>query len=173
MVSFPAYCTNCGLLFPSGIVATNVKNLTLRGNKSACPRCGYAAEVVDGVFNVAGDLIEITQASSFTIEVLRKFQGLISHPITSAEDVEAVAQSAEEIHPGLGNVVRKANATGVWLFLITAVLALSKILTVNINLDVNELIDQVQTDQSQHIDHTQKNEGTDDTDPTSESPADK
>lgn len=169
MVDIPAYCSNCGLLFPSGFAATNVRNTTFTGNKQTCPRCGDMAVVLEGVFNVADDLIEIIQASDFTVEVLQKFQALISRPNVSAE-IDTVAQSAEEIHPGLGNVVRKANKTGVWLFLIAAVIALSKIISVDFHVDINKLIDQVTTDQSQDIDRTQKNESTDDTDPTGKGP---
>lgn len=164
MARIPAYCSNCGLLFPSGIAATNVKNLTLAGNKQNCPRCGHMAGIVDGVFNVADDLIEVIKAPDFTVEVLQKLQVLVSQPINTNDDVEAIAKSADLLHPGFGKAVRKANIHGVWLFLIAAVLALSKCVSMNMEVDVNKLIDQIWQEQLQDFENPKKDESADDAD---------
>ncbi|CAA0287572.1 hypothetical protein ABKPCSM17A_03951, partial [Acinetobacter baumannii] len=65
MLNIPAVCS-CGLVFPSGIVIGDVTNITLRGNKSQCPRCGRMADIPDAILSSYNGAVEVLQAGNYS-----------------------------------------------------------------------------------------------------------
>jgi len=49
MTDWPAFCSNCGMSFNSGIsVAPGVKGVKIMNNFSVCPNCGATANILNG-----------------------------------------------------------------------------------------------------------------------------
>lgn len=70
-MQIPAVCS-CGLIFPSGFgFGGNVQRITLRGNKSQCPKCGNMASVPDMVFSSYNGVIEILESSNYTHQEMK------------------------------------------------------------------------------------------------------
>lgn len=123
MVHIPAFCDNCGAAFNSGIVVENCRSLHLSGNRSGpCPRCGSMGSVIDGVFNVAGDVIEILSAPQRTIDSLQKLSDILKAAAAKNQSAEEIAKNIEKDTPefsGISKYIPK-NATELvaWLTLI-------------------------------------------------------
>lgn len=123
MVLIPAFCDNCGAAFSSGIAVENSRNITLSGNRSGpCPRCGGMGSVIDGVFNVAGDVIEILSAPQRTIESLQKLSEVLKQAAEDKNTPEELSKNINEIVPEFSNISKliPKNATELvaWLSLI-------------------------------------------------------
>jgi hypothetical protein len=77
MPSIPAFCTQCGLAFGSGIVLENSIGVHLEGNTSVCPRCGGVGRVPDGVYNVLGKVVELLTGPETSVEQIRSLQRVL------------------------------------------------------------------------------------------------
>jgi SEC-C motif-containing protein len=123
MVHIPAFCDNCGAAFNSGIVVDNCRNIHLSGNRSGpCPRCGSMGSVIDGVFNVAGDVIEILSAPQRTIDSLQKLSHILKAATARNLSAEEIAKNIEKDTPEFSSISKyiPKNATELvaWLTLI-------------------------------------------------------
>ena len=130
MVHIPAFCDNCGAAFNSGIVVENCRNISLSGNRSGpCPRCGSMGSVIDGVFNVAGDVIEILSAPQRTIESLQKLTQILKVAAQDKETSEEITNKINEQVPELTSVSKfiPKNATELVAWLTFILLAIQTI----------------------------------------------
>ena len=67
----PAFCDNCGAVFPSGFSVSDSTNVSFSGSKSGpCPVCASMGHVPDGVFNVIGDSLQILSAPQRSVAEL-------------------------------------------------------------------------------------------------------
>lgn len=79
MPMIPAFCDACGHAFPSGIFAENCLHLTLSGNRSGpCPQCGSMGTVLEGIFDVTKDLIEIVSAPAWTYQKIKRVEEIFT-----------------------------------------------------------------------------------------------
>src|ERR1035437_2622121 len=70
MRCFPAFCPNCGSIFPSVIPALPGTTI-LEDNSQTCPVCGYPyAHISDGVFKISEEALEIISAPDITRTML-------------------------------------------------------------------------------------------------------
>jgi hypothetical protein len=146
MTTIPSHCHSCGAIFASRFISIegSVKNLTLSNNSETCPNCGGRAFLANGVFDIANDVISIISAPSFTKEMLSKLGVAVAEAYKDPSKTEQLNSIAEGIDPELAKVVKKITSgnklTMVGLFLLAMAI---KSCSVNIDLDVNKLIDQL------------------------------
>ena len=106
MSSIPAFCQNCGAVFPSGFHFENVEQLTLSGNKSGpCPVCGEMGEIPDGVFTVTEDTIELISGPERTVEQLRRLAEVLRKAQGEGSDKEEIQREVSKIDPELSKLV--------------------------------------------------------------------
>jgi hypothetical protein len=101
MIHVPAFCDNCGNVFPSGMVFENVIGVTMSGNKSQCPRCGFLARIPDGVFNFYQNAIEVLNAPETTKRDLQIFRQIIQNASTVQKPVQEVQEEIQKKVPKL------------------------------------------------------------------------
>lgn len=79
MLGLPVHCDNCGLDFEGrGIaIAGNVENLTLRGNRESCPRCGAMAHIVEGTYNVRDGVLQALSATPLDRALLERLMPIV------------------------------------------------------------------------------------------------
>lgn len=151
MVNIPAFCDTCGAAFPSGFVLENCSNVHLQGNKSGpCPRCGGMGSVIDGVFNVAGNVIEILSAPQRTIESLQKLAEILKEAAVNKQPAEEISKSIEKELPEYSSISKyiPKNATELvaWLTLILIAIQtinnLGKDEKPDINIILNQSVEQ-------------------------------
>jgi len=150
MVNIPAICEACGAAFPSGFAFENCRNIGLFGNSSGpCPRCGGMGRVLDGVFNITADTIEILLAPEVTHSQLDRLANILKHAAKNSVDADKLATELAEKLPelSLGNYIPK-NATELiaWLtFILLAIQSISQLTKddrPDINVILNQSIDQ-------------------------------
>jgi len=151
MVHIPAFCDSCGAAFGSGIVVENCRNITFSGNRSGpCPRCGSMGSVIDGVFNVVGDVIEILSAPQRTVESLNKLSNIFREAAKEKDSTEQITEKINEQVPELSLITRyiPKNATELvaWLtFILIAMQTInqfSKDDSPDINIILNQSVEQ-------------------------------
>ena len=146
MATIPSHCHSCGAIFPSRMISIegNVENLTLSNNSETCPFCGGTAYLANGVFDIADDVISIISAPKFTKEMLQKLGVAVEEAYKDPTKTDQLNIVAESIDPNLAEVVKKITSgnklTMVGLFLLAMAI---KSCSVNVNMDVNKLIDQL------------------------------
>jgi len=101
MPMIPAFCISCGTSFSSGISAGNVRGMSLQNNMSGpCPKCGSMGRVIDGIFNVTEDVIEIVSAPHWTHDKLNqladKIKEIRDSDDSTIEKTERFKQEAPE-----------------------------------------------------------------------------
>lgn len=109
MPNLPAFCDNCGTMFPSGFFVDDCVNITLSGNRSGpCPACGGMGSIPDGVFNVLGGVIQIIDAPRKTAEQLSRFVKVLNEAAKKNYTREQVEEHIEREAPELASI-------GYWL----------------------------------------------------------
>jgi hypothetical protein len=149
MTGIPAFCPSCGALFPSRAMGMmfgggHVKGVTLRGNVETCPHCGGLANIADGVFDIAGDVITVVSAPRITMEMLAAFRLAVQKAYTEKKPPETLAKEVEKIDPAFGDVIRKSGNNYLLVLLLIILAIKSCSVSVGIKLDVNRLIEQMQ-----------------------------
>jgi len=105
MPQLPAFCDNCGTVFPSGF-AMGGGSATFIGNKSGpCPACGEMGSVPDGVYNVTGNVIRILSGSQKTIEQLQKLASVISEARKTVSEPNKAAEKIKQEAPELTSII--------------------------------------------------------------------
>ena len=147
MAKIPAFCYNCATIFSSGIEATNVKRLTLKGNKSRCPNCGTMAPIPDGVYNAIGDTLELIAGPDRTVKDLETLKEIFEDARRRQVSREEFATRLERDAPHLSGIlshlpVSEAAFWAALTFLVTTVNSLynncaGRPPSTNIDLDVD------------------------------------
>ena len=154
MPRVPAFCPNCRFLFGSVVVVAEGASVGLFNTTTNCPKCGGDADFADGIYEAVGDLLKLTQDPKFKAELLDRLSEILERPVGSEDEVEASARAAEALHPGLGDLVRRAYKKGIWV--VFALYMLSKCdLTLDVTLDINQIIEQIQEISSESINRAQ------------------
>ncbi len=110
-VKIPATCTRCGAVFDvlgMNISAAQGVNavIHLSGNIIDCTYCGGRAQVIEGIFTIADDVLKIVQANPLSEQVLRQFLWeLRGEAVTKL--VERGAEIVDAFCPPLASLMRK------------------------------------------------------------------
>lgn len=114
MLNIPAVCS-CGLVFPSGIaIGGNVINLTLKGNKSRCPRCGNMADIPDAVLNSYDGAVQILQSGIYSEDQILSFFNVLQRAYSNLKENKSVplnnaVESLEDNIPFLAALLPSLN----------------------------------------------------------------
>ena len=138
----PAYCPNCGAVFPSRSISGNFSNLTLRGNKESCPFCGEMADTAEGVFDIAGDFISIISAPHITKQMISDLSVAVKKAYKEKITQEKLAEEIGKIDPSFGNAIGKVRG-GYFIAALLIILAIIRSCSVDVSIDANQLIDQL------------------------------
>jgi hypothetical protein len=118
--AFPAFCRNCGLIFPSSLTGTGAARLDLEHVITDCPRCGAVADLPDGTFDVVGDTIHVLSGSQLTRERMFRLAQILdaarAREMSEDEAVEAIADVAPPLAP-LIDRLRPRMGQAMWIFL--------------------------------------------------------
>lgn len=120
MPNLPAFCDNCGTIFPSGFLIDHASHVTLSGNKSGpCPKCGGMGSIPDGVFNFVGNVVEILSAPQVTLEKLQRLSQLASELKDKAVEstLEKIEKEFPELKETIENVRKDSGHIVTWLTL--------------------------------------------------------
>jgi len=146
MALIPSHCHSCGAVFPSRAYAFsgNMKGLHLHQNRESCPYCGGHAYLAEGVFDIAENIITIVSSPEITKEMLRKLGIAAINAYKNPENTNDLLSLAKSFNPEIGEAIEKVtksnSLTIVGLFLLAMAI---KSCSMNITLDVNELINQM------------------------------
>lgn len=145
MANPPAYCSNCGAIFPSPISILGGGRVTLVGNITNCPRCGGAANILDGVFGVTNGVLQLLSGPQITRDVLRAVTTLIERAVRKEITPQDLEKEVTAINPELGAAVSEITKSPWPLAVLTILmLALQQCnLNVDVNVDINSLWDQI------------------------------
>lgn len=106
MPRVPAFCNNCGSVFPSGFSVSDEGTLTVVGCKSGpCPRCESMGSVPDGVFRAAGDIIRLLAGPQKTIEQLQALASIISEARNTVSEPHKAVDRIKREAPELSLIV--------------------------------------------------------------------
>lgn len=106
MPQLPAFCDNCGAVFPSGFAISGGGSATFIGNKSGpCPSCGGMGSVPDGVFSAAGNVIRLFAGPQKTIEQLQRLASVISEARNTVSEPNKAVEKIKREAPELSSIV--------------------------------------------------------------------
>lgn len=164
MPTIPAFCDNCHTPFSSGIFVDNCTNLFLGGNKSGpCPNCGSMGTVLEGVFNVFNNVIEVIDASSKSREQLSKYIEFLNGVKKENIDSESLKRKIEEDMPELSSIASYLPKTRNELYAFLALLVSLFSLVISLggkpegntnNITINNVINEVLSEKSIKADNT-------------------
>jgi len=147
----PVYCEHCGAMFSSRMFNfgpnARVASMHLEGNKETCPNCGEMASIVDGVFEVSGNILKLVSGPQFTKVLLSQFAHLLEQARRREIEPEELEKKATELNGELGQVVKQMRASGmrlmpVRLIMLAALHSCKFEMKVDAKLDVNDLLRQ-------------------------------
>ena len=121
MPILPAFCDNCGTIFPSGFFIENSSHVILSDNKyGPCPKCKGMGSIPDGIFNFVSGIIEVLSAPQITVERLNRLENLIEELKSDpTEDViRKVKEEAPELREALKNTPTNNGHITAWLTLV-------------------------------------------------------
>lgn len=105
-MNIPAFCDFCGAAFPSGLIVENSYIKSSRSKSGPCPRCGGMGTVIEGLFHVTGEAIEILAAPTTTIDQLQKLKGIIKYAAANKKSSDEIAQDIEKEIPEISEISR-------------------------------------------------------------------
>ena len=170
LAQLPAVRNQCGAFFQSGIGGA-AAHVTVTGCVQRCPFCGGTAKIADGVFDLTKNTVDVLQSGEITASILERFGLLARSAYAERATLKEFAAQADEIHPALGELVRKSRGNSPFAALLIMILVFwfMKSCTVNVNfdVDVNRLIDQATgKDPKQLIETLDKQQEASETDTT-------
>jgi hypothetical protein len=103
------------------------------------------APIANATFQtIAGDVLAVIQAPGITRTMLLQFSRAAKKAYVEQQPPEVLAREVEKIDPSFGAVVRKSGNSDFYRYaLLMIILAVIHSCSVNIKLDLNQLIDQV------------------------------
>ena len=145
MAGPPARCLNpqCGYVFEltnmfggSGAIS----NIYMQGNSTRCPRCGSSASMADGVYEYSGSFLKLKHGPPLTRAMIDDLAAIARAAKEKTIDAEEFLAEIADVSPELAAKLRER---GLSYFVIVLVLIwLIKSVSLNITVDVNQLIDQ-------------------------------
>jgi ribosomal protein S27AE len=147
-VRLPAFCPNCGAVFPSSLFIPSGGSGTIRYNAEVCPRCGGMAQIANATYRtVAGEVLATIQAPGVSRPMLIAFGVAVSKAIKENKQPEALVAEVAQINPSFAALVLKliAAAGANWLAILAFIVSIVSFrinLSLDAKVDVNQLFDQ-------------------------------
>ncbi len=148
MVKVPAFCENCGAIFPSDYELRGEVNLS--GNLQGCPVCGHFAHLPDGVFRFTEDTITLLTGPDRTVEELKILKGLLERLQEEKPDRETVVEALKRDAPQLSKLtdLLPQSRSELYGFLAVVLAAIGIVLGQNcqpadVSINVEQVITQV------------------------------
>lgn len=108
MSQVPAFCSNCGSIFPSKLLSfVNSTNITIKGCEEPCINCGSIAKVPDGVYNFIGETIELLSGSESTVQQLNRLAEILNSFKDRDSTYEEVMEEVEQETPQMSSLLEK------------------------------------------------------------------
>lgn len=128
MPEVPAICDACGLVFGSGMVFENARNITLSGNRAQCPRCGAWGRIPDGVYNAFDRTLELVTGPARTVADLKALQSALLSMRARQAKTEDIAAEIKRVAPELETSLLPQTRSELYAFLALIIAALTLIL---------------------------------------------
>jgi SEC-C motif-containing protein len=154
MSTLPVICDSCGRLFGTDRLidapgATVVIDGVTMGN--SCPYCGGDGHVVDGTYELVGELTRLLQAPQRTVDELRRLAEILENAKerhASAEEIQARIARETPQFTSLGDLLLRARSDlyaiiQIVLTALTLVMAQATVQNISIqdvDIDVNQII---------------------------------
>ena len=116
----PAVCNNCGVIFASGIEATNSKNISFSNcTAGPCPACGGMGHIPDGVYNFIGNTIELLSGPGRTVSELERLANILRAARDERASLEQVKSEIQEKIPEFSSLkdILPKNRSELYAFL--------------------------------------------------------
>jgi hypothetical protein len=121
-------CKNpaCRKSFPSGFSFSNSKNVTLKGNISVCPYCGFPNGMPEGVFDFENDKPKLVKTiSSLPESSLIQLETLIKRTKEQNLRFEEFKEEASLISPAIVDLITRPSRTQVgFMFILALILSI-------------------------------------------------
>jgi hypothetical protein len=147
MPSIPAYCEHCGYVFdPGAISVQGTGSVKLIGMTTNCPRCGKAARILDGTFDVVGSNLRVANAPETTRKIF-EILGLAIRESVSGKADEEIIKQIEKISPELAKAAREftfKSGSGIIMLLLFLLSFCQNNLKIDVHQEINwnQLVDQ-------------------------------
>ncbi|WP_308015736.1 SEC-C metal-binding domain-containing protein [Priestia aryabhattai] len=106
MSQVPAFCTECGLIFPSRQLSiSNSRNITIENCTEECISCGSIAKVPDGVYNFIGETIELLSGPERTVEELNRLAEILRVSKRNNSSYEQVMDEVQREVPQVASLL--------------------------------------------------------------------
>src|ERR1017187_6199429 len=103
MTALPALCPRCKAVFPfHGIKVTSPSQvvMTLKGNKTNCPNCGYdQAEISDAVYSANSSVVTVLSAPENSRSIIEAFFAIVEDAAKGRISPAEATQKAENLSP--------------------------------------------------------------------------
>lgn len=143
MASFSAYCSNCGLIFKSGVSIKGKAKIIMKDNLADCPRCGNIASIPDGLYEIMDGTIKLLQGYPFSYDRISLFKNIIKacrdEKLNYNQIQEKINKEAPEIKPVVEKLPKTRNDIFNYLSLLIAIFSL---FSDNYNKEPNVVINQ-------------------------------
>lgn len=117
MTALPASCPRCKAVFPfHGINVTSPSQVTvtLKGNKTKCPNCGYdQAEISDAVYSANSSVVTVLSAPESSRAVIEAFMAIVEDAAKGHISSEEAKQKAENLSPQYASTLERYYTLGV------------------------------------------------------------
>ncbi|WP_306094989.1 hypothetical protein [Qipengyuania flava] len=141
MADLPATCPSCKIHFPvANPVAGNVRKQIMMGNRATCPKCGGLAIMHDGEFELRENQLIFIDGPPLTATVLKDLERIASKATAGELTADEILAEVAGVSPELAKKLRSKGLGPLVLIIILVWLVQS--CTLNITVDINELIDQ-------------------------------
>lgn len=140
-------CKNpaCRKSFPSGFSFSNSRNVTLKGNISVCPYCGFSNGLPEGVFDFENGKPKLVKELSALPEAsLRQLHTLINKTKEQNLGFEEFKEEVSLISPAIADLVSRHSRTSngfrlILAFILSFILQLHPGFQVKFSQTVNQL----------------------------------
>lgn len=140
MTQVPAYCAQCGDLFPSGIALRRTGRADLSGNRVQCPNCRGMAEVASGTFSEGNDELRLIDGPPLTKMMLARLKDIAERAQKEIPTAELLLAEVAGVSPELAARLGRHGLSA--LALLAVLITLLQCVSFNVTIDVNRLIDQ-------------------------------
>lgn len=104
MPNLPAFCDNCGTMFPSGFAGSNTSIRTSNVKSGPCPNCGGMGSVPDGLHTIIGNTIKILNSSNRSLMELRQIVESLENLRGQDKPFDSITEELKKELPELSNL---------------------------------------------------------------------
>ena len=122
MPNVPTFCDTCGTAFPSGLEANNSSISISNFVAGPCPKCGGMGHMPDGLYNIAGNSIEILANSPRSISDLERIAQILKSAKQRSATPEEITSTLKKELPELSSIADAVPKTRAELYAFVAII---------------------------------------------------